>query len=444
MSAEAFGRFGPTRLPELAAARLRRELPVSGRELLVSASELQATATVLVMLDLLAESDAEEVLQAHQRALDSLGVQQGGVSTGELTLRPTSAYGFQAARRRPAASLLRRPVGLAAPAATVSVGDFEVLVEWLAVAKSETRGQGVISAGEGGRLPEGPIEVVIPCVDEAGNRYGCRAWAGQRALTGGPSPWAGAGRVTAEIALQPPLPPSVTGVELRPPRGAACPVEFHPPDTRRSGRLPNQRAPGEWLLDALLPDLAGRDPAAEYGIGLDTPGARQVAAAVGDALLAVGAIPASSRLLSEGPRHPGRWPDEIASRGTARAERHFAAADRPRQVAAVGAAVPLEHGVAVFDAVVVQDRDVRLHAYVFPDASGEYWPVALRPFRIDAVDDLGHPHRTIPARSWSRPDHEGVGDLWIWPPLEPAAHSLHLAVSTPWETAWTDLALPPD
>ena len=38
---------------------------------------------VLVMLDLLAEADAEEILQAHQRGLDALGVDPGGcVATG--------------------------------------------------------------------------------------------------------------------------------------------------------------------------------------------------------------------------------------------------------------------------------------------------------------------------------------------------------------------------
>lgn len=434
MSAEALRRLGPPRRAGLGADR-------PGGELLVSASALQATAMVLVMLDLLAEADAEEILQAHQRGLDALGVHPRGVSTGELTLRPTSAHGFQAARRRNVESLLRRPVAVAAPAATVSVGDFELAVEWLSVAASETRGQGTISAREHGGLAEGPVEVVIACTDDAGHRYECRAWAGQRSMSIRPSPWAGAGRVTAEIDITPALPPSVTRVELHPPGGVPCPVEFHPPQAGRSGRTPQQQSPGEWLLDALLPDLAGSDPSAQYGLGLDTPGARQVTAAVADALLAVDAIPASSPLLSQYPQRQGRWPRQLARLGAARAERHFTAADRPRRVAAVGAAVPLEHGVGIFDAVVVQDRDVRFHAYVFPDTSGEYWPVAVRPFRVDAVDDLGHPHRPVPARSWSDSGHEGVGDFWLWPPLEPAVHSLRLTVDTPWETAWTEVAL---
>ncbi len=286
-------------------------------------------------------------------------------STGELTLRPTSAYGFQAACRRTVESLLRRPVAMAAPAVTVSVGDFELAVEWLSVVPSGTRGQGTISAREQGGLPEGPVEVVTACTDDAGHRYECRAWAGQRSMSIRPSPWAGAGRVTAEIDITPALPPRVTRVELHPPGGVACPVEFHPPQAGRSGGTPQQQPPGEWLLDALLPDRAGSDPSAQYGVGLDTPGARQVTAAVAAALLAVGAIPASSRLLSQYPQRRGRWSRELARLGAARAECHFAAADQPRRVAAVGAAVP----------------------------------------------------------------------------LDPAVHSLRLTVSTPWETAWTEVAL---
>src|SRR5579875_377399 len=435
MSAHSLRRFGfdPLRLP-------RVETEVLGRELLVSSSELQATATVLVMLDLIAEADAEEILLGHQRALDARGVQRRGVHTGELTLQPTSAHGFQAARRRPVESLLRRPVAVAAPGVTISVGDVEVLVEWLAVAAGETRGRGVISARGHGRLPDGPVEVVIPCADDAGNRYECRVWAGHRGLTVRPSPRSGSNTVTAEIHFEPPLPLSATGVELRPPGGSACHLAFHPSDDLRSGRVqPLRQAPGEWLLDALLPDLVGGDAGVEYGVGLDRAGARQVCAAVAEGLLAVGALPASSRLLSGYPKRAGRWPQEIARRATGRAQRAFAAASRPRRVAAVGVAVPLEQGVVAFDAVVVQGHDVWLHVYVFPDARGEYWPIALRPFRIEAVDDLGHLHQTVPASYWSNPGHEGAGDLWLWPPLEPDACSLRLTVSTPWETAWTEV-----
>ena len=52
------------------------------------------------MLDLIAEAEAEQIFVGHKRALETLSVHPQGVQDGELTLRPTSAYGFQAARRR--------------------------------------------------------------------------------------------------------------------------------------------------------------------------------------------------------------------------------------------------------------------------------------------------------------------------------------------------------
>jgi hypothetical protein len=191
-----------------------------------------------------------------------------------------------------------------------------------------------------------------------------------------------------------------------------------------------------------MPDVAGREPGAAFGYGLDAAGALGVAGAVADTLLAVGVLPATSVLLADYPRRGSPWHHEITRRYTARVNRDFAAASRPRVVAAVGAAVPLEHTVAVFDAVVVEGRNVWLHCYVFPDAGGEYWPVALRAFEVHATDDVGHRYRTTPATRWWRSDHEGIGDLWLWPPLDPSARTLRLTVTTPWEAAWTDIPLP--
>ena len=105
----------------------------------------------------------------------------------------------------------------------------------------------------------------------------------------------------------------------------------------------------------------------------------------------------------------------------------------------MGVEFPLKHGIAVLDAVVVQDRDVWLHAYVFPDSMGEYWPVNFKLFGLYAIDDVGRRYESTMASHRAMRDHEGSGDLWLWPPLDPAANRLRFVFTTPWEVAWTEI-----
>ncbi len=403
-------------LRHFAPRRRRVDANVDRMLLLRTSSELQAVATVLVMLDLIEEDDAEQLLGGHRRALEGFGVDP----RGELTLRPTSAYGFQAARERQFESLGHRPVAFAAPGVHVSLSDCDVLVEWLAVAPNGLRGGAVIAASNGGRLPAGQLEVVIPCVDDTAGHYEFRVRAGQAGVQFTPPPWADAPATSAEITTEPSLAASAAWIELRPPGSAPVRIDLDLPQTLASGRSePEWPSPAEWFLDALLPDLPTSEPGATFGVGLDATGALQVGGAVADALLAVGALSPGSPLLRRYPERDGRWHHELTGRYTARANRDF----------------------AVFDAVVVQDRDVWLHFYFFPEAVGEYWPVSFRPFTVQAADDLGQQHQAVPATHRWFPEHEGMGDMWLFPPLDPAVRLLRLTVSTPWEAAWTELAL---
>ena len=437
MSARSLRLFDPRRQLRVGADSIRAQL-------LATSSELQATATVLVMLDLIPEAEVEQILVGHKRGLETLSVHPHGVRDGELTLRPTSAYGFQAARRRPMESLAQRPARVAAPGARVVLPECEVLVEWLVVAPGGVRGRAVITTSVNGGLSAGQLEVGMPCVDDKGSAHELRARAGQRGVIVTPPPETGAAATTAWISVEPPLSVAAEWIELRPPDGPPVRIDLEPLATRSCGRSePEWPTPAEWFLDALMP-AADTEHDATFGVGLDTTGALQVASAVADALLAIGAIPAASPLLSGHLRHDRGWQNELTSRYRARAHQAFAAASQPRRVAAVGVTVPLAHSVGVFDAIVVQDRDVWMHVYFFPDAQGEYWPVSFRPWQVTATDDLGHQYRTVPATYWALPDHEGSGDLWLWPPLDPSASTLRLTVSTPWEAAWTEVPLLPD
>jgi hypothetical protein len=411
--------------------------------MLRTTSELQATATVLVMLDLIAEDRAEEILQAQGRSLDELGISEQGVSIGELTLRPTSAHGFQAARRRPFESLLHRPASVAVSGARMSFLDFDLGIDWLVVAPGGVRGRGTIRTGDGRLLPTRGPEVSIPCVDDNGRRHELQFTGGQVRVRVIPAPPATNASTSAEITTDSPIDPSARWLELQPPGSSSLRIELRPPEAVLSGQAePDWATPAEWFLAALLPDTHGAEPEATFGIGLDAAAARAVGAAVADALLAVGALPPGSPLLHRYPEGSSRWTSDLAQLYTERVAPSWATAARPRQVIASGVPLPLKQAVAVLEAVVVMDDNVWLHAYLFPDTTGEYWPVSPGVMHVSATDDLGHQHAAIPASCWALPEHEGFGDLWLWPPLDPRARRLRFTVSTPWEAAWTEITLP--
>ena len=290
--------------------------------LLRTTSELQATATVLVMLDLIAEDQAEAMLQAHRRSLDELGISERGVSIGELTLRPTSAHRFQAARRRPFESLVHRPASVAVPGARVSFLEFDLSIDWLVVAPGGVRGRGTISTRDGRLLPMRDPEVSVPCVDDNGRRYdlqltGVGSGCGSSPLRRQRPPRRALGSPRTRLLIR-----QLGGSTPQPPGSSPLHIDLRPPRAALSGQAePDWASPGEWFLAALLPDTHGAEPGATFGIGLDAAGARAVGAAVADALLAVGALPPGSPLLHEYPEGSSRWTYDLARRYTERVRR---------------------------------------------------------------------------------------------------------------------------
>ena len=268
-----------------------------GRLLLRTTTELQAVATVFVMLELLSEDQAEQALADHRRSLESSGVKFEGEPTGELTLRPSVAYGFDKTRHRPVSSLRYRPLAVAAPAARLLVDRFEVLVEWLALSASELRGRAVVSLRNGECFPHSPLVLVVPCTDDRGHRFDLEVRAGHQGMTSSPPIGAGSA-VTAYFVAGSPV-PGVSWIELQPSGGPPQRIHLHAPAATHSGTsLSEWPTPAEWILAALLPNVAGALADATFGVGLDAEDALGVAGAVADALLAVGAVPSSSPLLT--------------------------------------------------------------------------------------------------------------------------------------------------
>ena len=408
--------------------------------LLVTTTQLQAVANAFVLLDLLGEDRAEAVLAEQQAGLEALRVEPRGVQSGELTLRSATAHGFAQARRRPRALLRDEVISVAVPGSRLSFPDMEVRIEWLVLAPSGLRGQAVIAARADPQLPAIQVQVVVPAVDDTGRTYQLTVRAGQTGVTTTPPRWAGAGTARAEISTQPPLPAGTSWIEIRPADTPAQRVDLVPADRLSSGRSePAWPTPGEWLLDRILPDVSDLGAGAVFGVGLDAAGAIAVAAAVADSLLAVGVLPAGSRLLRQLPDRQSRWQRELQDRYIARVDRELTSPTGDWSVVAVGASFPLEHAVVTLDAVIVNNGDVYLRTYNFPDGVGEYWPVNIRPFALSATDDLGLQHHAIPATYWRAHNGEGLSDWWLWPPLDPGVRRLRLEATTPWEAAWTDI-----
>ncbi len=84
---------------------------------------LEAAANAFVMLGLLPEARAEEILAEYRRELEAKGF-RFGVLTGELSVRP-GAYGFQHAQAVGRDRLTRIPLAASAETMPVPLGGME-------------------------------------------------------------------------------------------------------------------------------------------------------------------------------------------------------------------------------------------------------------------------------------------------------------------------------
>ena len=173
-------------LRSLTAEALLRAQP--DRELLPDSLGLMATANAFVMLGLVAEVRADEILAVHRAALEAKGVAPGrGVNAGELTIRP-GAHEYWTARGDSVAALADLPLRVLPAAArlpvTVSGQQAEICFEWLTLTRSgwrmTYRAAGTWATAEPGaaegdrRPPRGAVEQVltqVAIIDDTGHRY---------------------------------------------------------------------------------------------------------------------------------------------------------------------------------------------------------------------------------------------------------------------------------
>jgi hypothetical protein len=416
---------------------------------------LIAVANALVMLGLLPEPRAEEVLAEHRRALEGKGFGNvWGVTRGELTVRP-GAHEYWQSRMAGSAGLREIPLSMAAAGVHCPTSVADVCFEWVKLTSSGLQLSFHAAAPDPGgdlpapHVPMGQAMSEISLTDDAGHSYDLSSVRAGGGRGGGRQEWDGHVLVARDGARAP------AWLEFTPVAGDAparvvLPLAAQVPVGASSPPWPTA---AECYLAAL---------ASVTKISMETSGqiaeagpeeTAEIVAKVADSLLAVGALPVTSTLLREFPSNRPGWYTPLAhrwgrrasqvARGRGTADVMPGAADfRPAEHSGLAARLPLEHATAVIESVSAQGELVSVQLYGHPWVMGEYWPMITPCFQVRAIDDAGHEHEGIPGSWQGSPGHEGSGSFWFWPPVDPARKSIQVTVSTLWEAAWAQIELP--
>ncbi|HEY2639159.1 MAG TPA: hypothetical protein VGI66_04660 [Streptosporangiaceae bacterium] len=391
-----------------------------GDEFLVASAGLVAVANAYVMLGLLTEPEAEAVLNAVGKALTARGLPGSRVSIR------SGADGYWRLRSRGRDGLSWMPRAVAVSPVRLAAGSSDVRFEWLRLGRAGVRFQ-VRATAAGERLPPrhaGQALAGLSLADDAGHRYQMY-WDGG---SGTSTLWAG------DVVALPEPPDDVAFFELSAAgSGAALRIVVPAPLPVRVGT-----ADPLWptAAESYLALLCAQDPPTAIGRSRG----RHVVAAVAEALLFAGAIPAHSPLLpralgrdkrSSHPVLPKTWPGPVR-RDT-----------QPDMRIAICAALPFTDAAVVIEGLSAWGENIQLHLYGWPWVHSERWPAAIPSFTVSAIDDLGGKHEGRPGTWRGYGEGEGHGDFTLWPAVPTRVNRLHVAVSTLWEAAWADIELPP-
>ena len=421
----------------------------------VARLSLEAVANAFVVLGLLPAARGEEILAAQRPVLEAAGFRVGR-EIGELSVNP-GTRSFQEAQ----AAVLDRPrqipLAVAAGPVRCRLRRHDLAITWATLTPEGIRlryhgdardGDRDLARALAGEITEDITELSI--TDDAGRTYRVPAAnvpgtiTGQRSASG-QTRWIPGGEFLAEPvrgeAGSQGDGPAVQWLEFLAASGPPVRVEISPATTVPAGTAePPWPTPAECYLDQLAP------PDHDWSIGsfetgtveLDTAA---IVAAVADALLAVGALPPDSAVLTG-----------VTDR--VRPDWHLALSDRQRALmdpwaspgqasgADLAVRLPLERATAVIESISAREDMVSVQLYGHPWIVEEYWPMIAPCFRVTAVDDTGAEHEGGLDSSSGSPAHEGSGAFWFWPPVDPQARQLRVTVSTLWEAAWALIDIP--
>ena len=447
--AEAFLR---EMLAPLSAARPGRPLPGV-------AFSREAVANAFVMLGLLSEPRAEEILAEYRSGLEAKGF-RFGVLTGELSVRP-GAHGFQDARAVGRDSLTRIPLAVAAGPVPIAMGSADLSLTWATLTPGGARLRLRASSQDddrvsrprrrpyrvlpGQRLAE-EIRSGLSVTDNLGQRYRLRPvrWGGGTGTSGQPGQpslrWDG--EILAEPeprGAEPGASGEVSWLEFATASNPPARVAMSAPASAATGTAdPPWPTPAECYLADLASVTSMSIGADGATMELDTA---QIVAAVADALLWVGALPRDSALLADGTaagsKHLG-WREPLVHLWGRHAHQRARAAEPDR--AGLAVSLPLRQATAVIESITAHDDLVSVQLYGHPWVTGEYWPMIASCFQVRAVDDTGGEHEGVCGSGGGSP--EGSFEFWFWPPVAPVARRIRVIVSTLWEAAWAEIDIP--
>jgi hypothetical protein len=433
----------------------------------VARLSVEAVANAFVVLGLLPAARAEQILAERGPALEAAGFRVGR-EIGELSVNP-GARSFAEAR---AASLDRPrgvPLAVAAGPVRCRLRRHDLAITWATLTSEGIRLRYLGDARDGDRDLAGVLvgEIIediteLSITDDTGGTYRVPAANVPGTITGrctasGETRWIPEGEFLAEpVRGEAGSPgeagslgerPAVRWLELS--AGAESPpvrFEIPSPAAVPTGTArPPWPTPAECYLDQLAP------PGRDWSIGsfetgtveLDTAA---IVAAVGDALLAVGALPPDSAVLTGITDRVRRdWHLRLSDRQRALME-PWASSGQPSPGQPSGAdlvvRLPLEQATAVLESITAREDMVSVQLYGHPWIFEESWPLIVPCFRVTAVDDTGAQYEGEPGHGSGSPGHEGSVAFWFSPPVGSRARQLRVTVSTLWEAAWALVDIP--
>jgi hypothetical protein len=416
----------------------------------VARLSVEAVANAFVVLGLLPAARAEEILGAQQPALETAGFRVGR-EIGELRINP-GARGFAEARGAPLDRPRQIPLAVGAGPVRCSLRRHDLAITWATLTPEGIRLSYLGDARDGDRdvasvlareVAEDITELSI--TDDTGGTYRVPRANAPGSISGrrtasGETRWYPEGEFLAEPVRGGGS--AVRWLELS--AGAESPpvrFEISSPAAMPTGTAPPPwPTPAECYLDQLAP------PDREWSIGsletgtveLDTAA---IVAAVADALLAVGALPPDSAVLTGLTERVRRdWQLALSDRQQALMDPWAS----PGQAGDADLAVrlPLGPATAVLESITAREDMVSVQLYGYPWIFDDHWPLIVPSFRVTAVDDTGVEHEGGRGNWTGSPAHEGSGTFWFWPPVGPRARQLRVTVSTLWEAAWALVDIP--
>jgi hypothetical protein len=428
-----------------------------GNPLPVARFSLEAVANAFVILGLLPAARAEEILAAVRPVLQEAGFRLlEGRTIREMSVSP-AARDLQEARAVAPGSLRSIPLAAAAGPVRCQLRSQDLVITSATVTPEGIRGRYHGDAREGddddarawGEEITGQIRE-LSITDNTGGTYLVSAGkvsghvSGRRLASGGtllaPEGQFLAVPAASEVGSRG-GPPAIRWLEFSAGPGQPARIEVVSSAAMLTGTTqPPWPTPAECYLAQFAP------PAQEWSFGSFATGTIEldtgrIVAAVADALVAVGALPPDSAVLTDiTDRVRSEWRLALSDRQLALLD-PWSGPERASS-AGLAARLPFTQATAVIETVTAHEDMVAIQLYGHPWVMG-YWPMITPCFRVTAVDDTGAEHNGDPRNaSTSTSTHEGSGTFWFWPPVDPQAKQLRVTVSTLWEAAWALIDIP--